>query len=149
MCNSVKLSVNRVWTSGEKLTLSRPPPYLPPTTIYNLAIRQLIPVHDKRELPVPQLQFSLCGGSPLLSEHRGNTGSSQNSGYLTLPSATATVHPCTLTIHAQRLKRPKLLVGIDPPVAVSLRLIELCCIEAHHTYTNRFLIRPLIKHQLC
>lgn len=36
----------------------RAPPHLPPTTILNLAIRQLTPVHVKWELPVPQLQFS-------------------------------------------------------------------------------------------
>lgn len=39
----------------------RAPPHSPPTTIYNLAIRQLTAVDVKRELPVPQLQFSACG----------------------------------------------------------------------------------------
>lgn len=147
--NCVKSSVNRISREMERhleRNWLRGPPHLPPTTIYNLAIRQLTPVHDKWELTVPQLQFSLYGGPPLLGEHRCYTGSSQNSGHWS--SLSSTVYPWTLTVHAQNpgqsLKRPKPLVGIDLVAALSLRLIELCCIEAQHTYTNRFLIRPLI-----
>lgn len=147
MC--IKASVNIMQTSGEKFTLRSPP--LATTTIYNLVIRPLIPVHDKWELPVAQLQCSLCEGSLLLSEHGGNTGSVQNAGHVTSLSSydcKITVYQCTLT-HALRLKRPKPLIGTDFLAAVSVCLIELYCIVAQHTHTKRPLIKPLIQYQLC
>lgn len=142
-----KKSVMRIRTSGDRLTLSLLH-RLPPTTIYNLAIRQLTPVHVKRKLPVTQLQFSLCGGSPLLTEHRGDTGSGQNLGWSSYERHLYCIF-LYLTETCTETEEDKPSVGTDPLAAITLCLIEIWFTEAQHTYTLRFLIKPLIKYQLC